>query len=295
MPSDKTMVIDALFEERYTERGLSKTVVTLADIGEAIRQVNNDEGVEMSDRNPANFWKDFTRKKKLANEWWPQHIFDLGFTAKSVTGNGRAFEFVKIQSNQTVPFPEDVPGPAAATRVIDIPTTLLPSIVREMKRNDESLIVQLVARLFIMHYHFCTISPIRMSLVALEHVADGIKLCESEIDTLYIAHTDDGWGNGGTIAITGEAKNQHEDHCLEQIMRQPSAVFEHGIGGVMAAIPCAIKVTGPSEIHVVEFNKVSKGFTDITVAADAVYRLCPRIPGLGEGRVKQSVNIFDQL
>lgn len=71
MASKKTEIIEKLFDTRWdlNARTLSDPVITLDQVADAIRAYNTaNRAARLSDRNPANFFKDFIRKKKSANE-----------------------------------------------------------------------------------------------------------------------------------------------------------------------------------------------------------------------------------
>src|SRR5438552_2594303 len=89
--SRKPDIIEFLFNERWGEQTstLSRPVVTLEDIVQAIRQYNarNRVDPQMSDRNPANFFKDYIRKRSSANVNWPPALLARGYTARQRTGN----------------------------------------------------------------------------------------------------------------------------------------------------------------------------------------------------------------
>ena len=68
--SNKTPVIEILFNKRWQgpKKPLTTPVVTLADVQDAIRSYNNSKPrTKLSTRNPANFFKDFIRKRRSPN------------------------------------------------------------------------------------------------------------------------------------------------------------------------------------------------------------------------------------
>lgn len=95
MPSEKTLVIELLFFKHWdaASAALRKTVMSLEDVSQAIRECNADHGTSLSDRNPANFMKDFMRGSNGSKNW-PVSVADLGFTAVQRTGTGDVFEFI---------------------------------------------------------------------------------------------------------------------------------------------------------------------------------------------------------
>ena len=61
--SQKTQVIEHLFEKHWeaANGALDKTLMSLDDVAQAIRECNKLYGSTLSDRNPANFMKDLLR------------------------------------------------------------------------------------------------------------------------------------------------------------------------------------------------------------------------------------------
>ena len=64
MASEKTTVIESLFTMYWDESAgsLTKAVMSLGDVAQAIRDCRKDYGLKLSDRNPANFMKDILRR-----------------------------------------------------------------------------------------------------------------------------------------------------------------------------------------------------------------------------------------
>ena len=108
MASYKTVVIEALFEARWdpaaTEVGASDADVSLDDVAGAIEDYNRLHGTTYSTKNPANFFKDFIRKKAAANRAWPAAVLARGYTGKQLTGGGRCFRFEPLPPGQTEAF-----------------------------------------------------------------------------------------------------------------------------------------------------------------------------------------------
>src|SRR5207248_9449461 len=122
-------IIQMLFNERWDEnrRQLRRSDVSLADVADAIRLYNEQHSDDrVSDRNPANFFKDLTRHRARANAIWPTEVFQRGFTGRALVGGGQCFQFVAIAQGQSEPFPENIPGPTPATRVHPITSAVVP-------------------------------------------------------------------------------------------------------------------------------------------------------------------------
>src|SRR5262245_11899615 len=102
----------------------------LHDVQAAIRKHNAEHPSpdNLSDRNPANFFKDFVRRRDSANLHFPKEVFEHGFTARQVTQGGACFEFVPVDVGQTEPFPSKTPqlSAEALDRVHKIQSMSLP-------------------------------------------------------------------------------------------------------------------------------------------------------------------------
>jgi len=82
--SAKPEIFERIFTKLWNSatNALSRSIVTLADVQEAIREqyVAHRRSV-LSDRNPANFFKDFIRNRRSANANWPISIKARGYTS----------------------------------------------------------------------------------------------------------------------------------------------------------------------------------------------------------------------
>lgn len=96
MTNKKTAVIEWLFfnkaKPNKAKDRLTRSVMTFDDIVEGI----DAAGDGLSSRNPANFWKDITRKDP--NGYWPPKVANAGWTGADAIGGGEhaCFEFVPI-------------------------------------------------------------------------------------------------------------------------------------------------------------------------------------------------------
>jgi hypothetical protein len=290
VPTPKTAIVQAIFVKlRDANTGqLTRTVVTLADIGEAIREYNLAHSGEslVSDRNPANFWKDMTRRRRSANDAWPVAVFTAGFTGRQLTGQGRSFEFISLKSGQTEAFPEGVPLPTVDTPRHTIASAILPLASRRLGRNDEPWLIQVVVRLRVVETHLCLFSPRKDRIRQIDHLQNSVKLRNSEIDTIYLAVEEDAEGATTELIVTCEAKRRHEDITMDQLLRQPKAVLRSSGVTQNSVIPMTIKTVGSSQIHVVEFSEVTRddaeATEDLTVVSEALYTLAPAVPGIGD-------------
>lgn len=105
--SQKTQVIEHLFEKHWdaANGALDKTLMSLDDVAQAIRECNKLYGSTLSDRNPANFMKDLLRGAN-ASKNWPASVAAQRFTGIQRTGDGECFEFIPYRPGQTEPFPD---------------------------------------------------------------------------------------------------------------------------------------------------------------------------------------------
>jgi hypothetical protein len=238
----------------------------------------------LSNRNPANFFKDFIRKKRSANQNWPVTVWERGYTARQVTGNNACFEFVPILPDQEFPFPESViPAPSSKTPRHRVESASLPLASRKLGRSDEPWLVQVLVRLRVIETHLALFSE--RNIVQLDHLQMSVKLSNTEIDALFLAVEQIGPGETRETIVCCEAKGVRDDILEDQVIRQIQAVF--GMAGVSQnwVLPIAVKALRPSEIHVVEFEAVERaaapGLTTLKIVSGAVYEFVPPIPGIG--------------
>jgi hypothetical protein len=228
LSSRKTDIIERLFLKRWdsTTTSLSNPIVTLEDVSEAIREHNaaNPAARLMSDRNPANFFKDFIRVKERANANWPKSILDRGYTARQVTGGNLCFEFVPLAPGQSVPFPfNTVPPPTEHTPRHRIESASLPLASRRLGRRDESWLVQVLIRLRVIETHLALFST--RTFVQIDHLQMSVKLTISEIDALFLGIEQLKSGSTREVLISCEAKGLRDDILEDQVLRQVQAIF----------------------------------------------------------------------
>jgi hypothetical protein len=280
----KAEIIRALFEERWNPqtKQLSNPLVTLAELSDAIKSYNKQRSTRpLSDKNPANFFKDFIRNKRRANKNWPTTIMQSGFTARQVTGAGRCFEFVPLGEGQTEPFPlAAVPGPDESTPRINVETISLPLASRRLGRKDEPWLIQVLVRLRIIETHLALFSS--RKVIQVDHLQMNVKLAQSEIDALFLA-VENGNGTHQTF-VTCEAKGRNDDILESQVLEQVRAAFR--FPGATHVLPMAVKAFAPSQIYVVEFVSLTKEEAEhassLKIASSAVYVLKPPIKGIGD-------------
>lgn len=276
MASDKTEVIRSLFEKHWdpVDQRLTKTLMTLEDVAEAIRECNRKDGKARSDKNPANFLKDVVRSRK-ASEIWPSMIAALRYTGDQRTGAGDSFEFVPYADGQIEPFP-DLYRPTAETRHIDLQSVSMSLASKELGRSDEAWLVQTAVKLRVVEQHMATVSALHVHEIT--HLQMTVKLRATEIDAIYLATIP----KITKALITCEAKNGSERILTGQIINQVKAAFETTNASLV--IPMAIRSVKGAGIHVIEFNPIEReqaeDFAALELASDALYRLIPQVKGI---------------
>jgi hypothetical protein len=287
--SRKTQVIEALFEERWLGPGksLDDSVVTLEQVSVAIRAYNRkNRSNPLSTRNPANFFKDFIRKRKSANDYWPRSVFDRGYTAKQVTGEGLCFEFVRLELGQTEPFPGSAVQLNPEAPVHRIQSTSMPLASRRLGRRDEAWLVQVIARLHIVETHLALYCS--QPIMQIDLLQTNVKLARAEIDALYLGLEQPTTGEGDEpreVLITCEAKGRGDDILPDQVLAQVAAAFHMRGMDIDRVLPMAAKAVAPSEVHVVQFAPVNRADMPLLeppkIESEAVYKLVPLVPGVG--------------
>ncbi len=282
MASQKTRIIESIFSARYIDGALTNPVVTLTDISAAIRDHNNKYSNQaLSDRNPANFFKDLIRGRSR-NSNWPTVVFDAGYSGRQLPGENRCFEFVQVTVGQTQPFPEDlVYNPTTETTRHEVESASMPLASRRLGRDDEPWLMQVAVRLRIIETYLALHSS--YNVVQIDHLQMNLKLGVSEIDGLYLIVQNTGSGTRNILA-TVEAKRKNENILEEQIVRQVQAAFKLD-PDIPAVIPMAIKSVRPSELYVAAFDIVSRHdsatLKTLTLESEAVYVIKPAIRGVG--------------
>jgi len=161
MVSKKTPIIEEIFNSRWDSisKTLSDPLVTLIQVEDAIRNYNEkNQSDTLSTRNPANFLKDFIRKKASANRNWPSSVFERGYTARQVTGGNMCFEFVPIDPGQTEPFPERIIHPSPVAKKHQIQSASMSLASRRLGRKDEAWLIQVLVKLNVIETHLAVSS-----------------------------------------------------------------------------------------------------------------------------------------
>lgn len=281
MTTYKTGVFERLFRARWdsqTASFLNLPTVTLENLMAEIEHRNAQASRSVSDRNPANFFKDFIRNFDLANKNWPAFVLASGFTARQLTGGGQAFEFVPLGIGQTQPFPK-LPPPTDLKPTLIQSLNILP-LARQLGRKEETWLMQVVAKLHIVETHFAVNSP-EHQLDYVELLQLGVKQNRAEIDGLYIARN----VNDDSCLISIEAKIR-DDIYPTQVFAQVDALRSmRNIQdrGIRKIIPLAIKVVAKSTIYIAEFPSVPFSGSvppDGPPVGHGLYKITPDINGI---------------
>jgi hypothetical protein len=284
--SQKPPIIESLFNERWDEaKGiLTATSVTQRDIRRKIQELPRlaqSEG-ELSDRNIANFFKDYIRRKRTANANWPPSIWARGYTARQVTGNNQSFEFVPKARGQKEPFPAFA-EPNEQTPRNKIESVSLPLASRLLGRRDETWLMQVLVRLRVLETHLALLS--KRNWVQVDHLQMSVKHGKSEIDGLFLGVEELPDGNRQEVIICCEAKGRNDDLLEEQIIAQVRVVLEDSAVMQTVALPIGIKAVSPSHVYVAEFDVITKEDLDdlesLSIVSDAVFEFVPTVPGIG--------------
>lgn len=281
MTTYKSAVFERLFRSRWnptTGKFDGGSIVMLEDITKEIEFHNQHSDRAVSDRNPANFFKDYIRQINLANRNWPQFVVDQGYTAHQRTGGGQAFEFTPMRPGQNEPFPKLVPPTGLKPTLIQS-LSILP-LARQLGRKEETWLMQVVANLHIVEAHFA-INSQSHNLDYAELLQLSVKQTRAEIDGLYISR--DTSGDSSIICI--EAKIRDDIYPM-QVFAQVEAVRSmRGLReqGIKRIIPLAIKVVARSTIYIAEFPSVP--FAGVAIlegepAIHALYQITPEVNGI---------------
>lgn len=143
--------------------------------------------------------------------------------------------------------------------------------------------MQVLVRLRVIESHLALFSA--RDFEQIDHLQMSVKLRGAEIDALYLGIERLGPRLTSEVIICCEAKGRRDDILEDQVLQQTKAVFGMPAVTQNIVIPMAIKALRPSEVHVVEFDAVSRAevssTTSLTVASEAVFELIPPVPGIG--------------
>lgn len=279
MASQKTKVIEHLFDKYWDEASgsLTKSLMSLDDVAQAIRDCNEAYGSTLSDRNPANFMKDLLRGAN-ASENWPASVVAKQFTGIQRTGDGECFEFIPYRTGQTEPFPDAFKVREDAPRY-PVQSISIPLLTKTLGRSDETWLVQTAINLRVVETHFA-VSP-AFPLLELTHLQMGVKLRSTEIDALFL-------GKAGSekdpepVLVTCEAKQAKDPLIPSQIINQVQAAF--AAAKIETVVPIGLRTVKNVGFYLTEFEAVKRrdasSLEDLRLACDAIYELHPPVKGI---------------
>ena len=292
MASNKTVVVKKIWENLQHE-GEGRRVVYFDDVLKAIEQCNEADNVKRSKKNPANFMKDLARHDN-ASDNWPKSLAEQRISGRQRVGGNRVFEFIDYAADQTEPLPNPYyPKPGMAA--MPLQSLRLPLASKALGRKDESWLVQVTVALSLLEQHMATVS--KLPVIEVVHLQIGVKLANSEIDSLFRGVLDDGLNEPSHILLTCEAKQKGErivDHqIIEQIVAAAKSVQSKTIKdelNVERIVPIAVKAIGDEgEVYIAEFEPwtINEALAEeseikqLTLASEALYALLPPVPGIG--------------
>lgn len=282
--SSKPPVIERIFFSLWdSEREeLRRSVVTMADVVEAIQWANQETGSSLSTRNPANFVKDVIRGTG-ASRMWPESLKARRWTARQVTGDGNCFEFVRYAEGQTEPFPNHFKF-SETTKRHQLQSLSMPLATKELGRDDETYLIQVAVKLAVVETHFALESP--LEVLELNHLQVSIKLRLCEVDSLFAATLlDEEDGKQKRVVITAEAKKKNQRIIPEQVVQQVKAAFGETNSELVIPIAMTAVATGDARgIYVAEFKAVRRRelaeFDSLELSSDAFYEFVPPVRGI---------------
>lgn len=281
MASAKTAVFEHLF---FVTKGyvagqpLQSPVVTFNEINASIASLHaqGDRRLKL-DANRANFYKDITRHDP--NTVWPASVLGAGYTGDDAIGQGAGacFLFKPLPPGQTVAFADPLSPSGAAVRApIVLESVSMPLATKALGRRDENWLAQVGVRLRVIETHFALRS--RRSADEVTFLQTGVKLGRGEVDAAYsLVDGTDTW----LVAL--EAKGRRERIHVPQVQRAAAQLLRAALArrqNVVGVIPMAVKVLGPSQLHVVEFDPDTGAGSNGNVVVDSVIELRPTVTGI---------------
>ena len=279
--SHKPHVIERIFDLLWDSNSqtLTRTMVTSADVIDAIHWATENKGISLSTKNPANFFKDVIRGSG-GEQMWPDKLKNLRWTGYQNTGDGNVLEFVQYKPGQTEAFPEPFKYHQDVARH-QIQSLSMPLASKALGRDDETYLIQVAVKLAVVETHFALRSSLKV--LELSHLQMGVKLRRTEIDSLFSGRFVDSLdGEQKLLIITAEAKNKGQRILVEQIINQVKAAFQL-VPTVEVVVPVAM-VARTGGIYLVEFQAVRRSevaaFDALTLASETFYELCPAVTGI---------------
>lgn len=279
MPSAKTAVIEILFNKYWdaTSQTLSKSVMSLQDVSQAILASNQQNGSSLSVIQPANFMKDLLRGSR-ASANWPASVAAKKYTGVQRTGGGECFEFIPYGPGQVEPFPDDFKVRLSADR-FPVQSISIPLVTKTLGRSDETWLVQTAVNLRVVETHFAVAASFKM--IELAHLQMGIKLRKAEIDALFLGKIGDP-KNPTSVLVTCEAKQAKDPLIPSQIINQVEAAFL--ATEVDTVVPIGLRAIKKVGFYLTEFEAVQRkdlaSLVQLRLVRDAIYELHPPVKGI---------------
>ena len=275
--SKKPEVVEILFEQLLgrdkwpTERRL---IVDSNKLVAAIRKRNGRHKREkkLSTKNPANFLKDFIRKK-TCNANWPRKLSKLHVTARQVYGDQQVFEFVAFGAGDVLPFPDRF-EPKENIELFPFEALSVPVEARKLGRQDEPWLIQVAVNLRLIEAHLAIQSArAGLRVQSLAHLQVAVKT-QPEIDATFVATVLSNTDERLRVYVTVEAKQFGERILEHQIREQIGIAFSStepltGEDKIEAVLPLVLKVvekpeptdqrkTGSRCIYIAQFKMVER-------------------------------------
>jgi hypothetical protein len=296
-PTPKTIIIENIFDKRWDSKAgaVTNDLVTLTDVSDAIRRFNRKvpSGMKrMSDRNPANFFKDFIRVTSSANRNWPKSVLARGYTARQETGAGNSFRFVRLPAGHVSAFVEsesNYPQDPERVCMFRIQSLSLDAKSRLLGRRDESWLMQVAVKLRLVQSHLALCSE--LSFIEVSELQQNLKQSGAEIDGLFLGKVT----SRQSMLITVEAKGRTDDILQVQIAAQVTAALKmksiqknlEAIAGDVNEfhiLPMAMKVIRESEVYIAEYEPVkyvkNRKITDVSLVRESLCQIMPLVEGI---------------
>jgi hypothetical protein len=286
MASAKTAVIEALFLERWDAASgcLPNNAVTLDDVSRAIGRI----GATLSQKNPANFMKDVVRRRDSYFRILPTSVREAGYGVAQRTGGSLCFTFEPIARCERMWV---LPNPERLAQPHRVQSISIPIASRQLGREEETWMIQVVTLLKIIETHLALYSP--MPVKHLEQLQISVKQRDAEIDALYLAQVGESIevGDLRRVIVSCEVKGFDDDILKTQIAQQVKSLAANPVLRIEGLLPLAVKVIRARErcvVHVVEFQEVAPAdadaqeFDTLAIATEQSYEVIPAVQGLTE-------------
>jgi hypothetical protein len=270
------------------------------------------ETKKLSTKNPANFLKDFIRKR-TCNKNWPKRLSDKKITARQVYGDGQIFEFVAFGEDDSVPFPDRF-DPEADLDIHPFEALSIPVEARKLGRQDEPWLIQVAVSQRLITTHLAIEASNKGLLIeTLAHLQVSVKT-QPEIDATFVATIRTAEGKRSRAYVTVEAKQIGERILEHQIREQVGIAFAStvslsGEDAINAVLPIVVQVvnrSGETEkkaakrrqyVYIAQFELIKRPDFDakytealhdlpLKIQSAALYEPYPSIAGISYKPVK---------